>query len=276
MRYSSLKLGLVVAGTVLASSSSGCSSEEVSDAASPSCVSTREYFTTEVYGKAMKVCAGCHTPGGAADQKGAKFRILRDTYPDFVSANLDSLRDYVKLDYDGKPLFLLKPLGKRDHGGGAVLTEDSEDFKILTKMVTDLRTGNEKTCDGNAQLGVEYLDSRETARKAGIVLAGRVPTDDELGKAAADEGLDQLRPRAHARGALLRSPPRDSGTTRSSPIAVSTPASAPRSTTHLSSTTTNGLAIRRRIASGPRPRSPRSRCGSSNTSFATICRSPTS
>ena len=193
MRYSSsLKLGLVVAGSVLASSSSGCSSEEVSDAASPSCVSTREYFTTEVYGKALKVCAGCHTPGGAADQKGAKFRILRDTYPDFVTANLDALRDYAKLDYDGKPLFLLKPLGKRDHGGGAVLTEDSEDFKILSKMVTDLRTGNEKTCDGNAQLGVEYLDSRETARKAGIVLAGRVPTDDELAKAAADGGLEAL------------------------------------------------------------------------------------
>ena len=59
-------------------------------------------------------------------------------------------------------------------------------------MVTDLRTGKEKTCDGNAQLGVEYLDSRETARKAGIVLAGRVPTDDELAKAAADGGLEAL------------------------------------------------------------------------------------
>jgi hypothetical protein len=191
-RYSSLQLAVVVMGTALASSSSGCSSEEESDASSPSCVSTREFFTTEVYGKAMKACAGCHTPGGAADQRGAKFRILRDTYPDFVSANLEQLRDYVKLDYDGKPLFLLKPLGKRDHGGGPVLTEDSEEFKILSKMVSDLRTGNEKSCDGNAQLGVEYLDSRETARKAGIVLAGRVPTNDELGRAASDEGLDEL------------------------------------------------------------------------------------
>lgn len=191
-RYSSLKLGAVVMGTMLASSSSGCTSEEASDASSPSCVSTREYFTTEVYGKAMKTCAGCHTPGGTADQRGAKFKILRDTYPDFVSANLDALRDYVKLDYDGTPLFLLKPLGKRDHGGGPVLTEDSEEFKILSKMVSDLRTGNEKSCDGNAQLGVEYLDSRETARKAGITLAGRMPTDEELGKAASDEGLEQL------------------------------------------------------------------------------------
>lgn len=191
-RYSSLKLGAVVAGTVLASSSAGCSKDGAADTSSPSCVSTREFFTTEVYGKALKTCAGCHTPGGQADQRGAKFKMLRDTYPDFVSANLDALRDYVKLDYDGKPLFLLKPLGKRDHGGGPVLTEDSDEFKILSKMVSDLRTGNEKTCDGNAQLGVEYLDSRETARKAGIVLAGRMPTDEELGKAASDEGLEAL------------------------------------------------------------------------------------
>jgi len=185
-------LGGIVVATVLASSGAGCSSEEETDAASPSCVSTREYYTTQVYGKAMKTCAGCHTPGGTADQRGAKFKILRDTYPDFVTANMTLLRDYVKLDYDGKPLFLLKPLGKRDHGGGPVLSEDSEEFKILTKMVNDLRTGNEKSCDGNAQLGVEYMDSRESIRKAGITLAGRFPTDEEISRASSDEGFEQV------------------------------------------------------------------------------------
>ncbi len=191
-RHSQLKLSAVVMGTVLASSSSGCTSEAASEASSPSCVSTREYFTTEVYGKALKTCAGCHTPGGAADQQGAKFKMLRDTYPDFVSANIERMRDYAKVDYEGKPLLLLKPLGKRDHGGGAVVTEDSEEFKVLSQIVGDLRSGNEKSCDGNAQLGVEYLDSRETARKAGITLAGRVPTDAEISKAATEEGLDEL------------------------------------------------------------------------------------
>jgi hypothetical protein len=191
-RTHSVTLALLVGTTVLANSTAACHSSADDASASPSCVSTREYFTTEVYGKAMKTCAACHTPGGQADQRGAKFKIFRDTYPDFVTANLDGLRDYSKLDYDGKPLFLLKPLGKRDHGGGAVLTADSEEYKILTKIIGDLRSGTEKTCDGNAQLGVEYLDSRETARKAGIVLAGRMPTDQELGAAATDEGLDQL------------------------------------------------------------------------------------
>ncbi len=187
-----LTLGIVVTAAGIAGSASGCSSDDGDDPSSPSCVSTREYFTTQVYGKALTVCAGCHTPGGAADQRGAKFKMYRDTYPDFVSANLELLRDYVKLDYDGKPLFLRKPLGERSHGGGAVLKPDSEEYKILTKFVGDLRSGAEKTCDGNGQLGVELLDGRETARKAGIVLAGRVPTEEELAQAGSDEGLAEL------------------------------------------------------------------------------------
>ena len=189
MRIRSLQLSAIVLGTLALSASASCKSSAEDDASSPTCVSTREYFTTDVYGKAMKTCAGCHTPGGAADQAGAKFKIVPDTYPDFVTANLDGLRDYVKLDYGGKPLFLLKPLGKRDHGGGPVLTEDSDEFKILTSLVQTLRTGQEKSCDGNAQLAVEYLDSRETARKAAITLAGRMPTDDEIAQAQTDDGL---------------------------------------------------------------------------------------
>ena len=186
-------LGVLAGVSAFAGSTAGCSTTAEDDAASPSCVSTREFFTNSVYGKALRTCAGCHTPGGQADQRGAKFKMFPETYPDFVSANLDGIRDYAKLDYDGKPLLLLKPLGERSHGGGPVLTEDSEEFKILAAMVKDLRSGNEKTCDGNAQLGVEYLDRLETARKVGIVLAGRMPTDEELATAnASDDDLDKL------------------------------------------------------------------------------------
>ncbi|MBS2012882.1 MAG: DUF1588 domain-containing protein [Deltaproteobacteria bacterium] len=191
-RVQAMTVGVIAMGAAFAGAGTGCSAEEVDDPSSPSCVSTREYFTNEVYAKALNVCAGCHTPGGAADQRGAKFKMYRDTYPDFVTANMDALRDYVKLDYDGKPLFLRKPLGERSHGGGPVLTETSEEYKILSKFVQDLRTGSEKTCDGNGQLGVDSLDGRETARKAGITLAGRVPTDEELAQAGTEEGLEAL------------------------------------------------------------------------------------
>ncbi len=177
--------GLTALGIAL---SAGCGGDS-SDAA---CVSSREYFTSQVYGRALTVCSGCHTPGGAADQKGAKFKIYRDTYPDFVTANLSAMRDYAKLEADGKPVILQKPLGQRDHGGGTVLQEDSEEYKILTRFVEELRTGEEKTCTGADLLGVKSLDNRETLRKAALTLAGRFPTEEEFARVATDEGLDQV------------------------------------------------------------------------------------
>jgi len=180
-----LVLGSVVAG-------GGCASEDENPgkdgASGAACTSTREYFTTQIYGKAMQSCIGCHSPGGVAETKGAKFKIYRETWPDFVSANLDAMRDYAKLEVEDIPLLLLKPLGERDHGGGAVLKEDSEDFKLLSAFVDELRR-EERKCDGDGQLGVQLIGNRATARKAAITLAGRYPTDDELASVATDQGL---------------------------------------------------------------------------------------
>ncbi|MBX3231438.1 MAG: DUF1592 domain-containing protein [Labilithrix sp.] len=153
-------------------------------------MSTREYFTAQVYGKAMVTCASCHTPGGAAEQRGAKFKMYRDTYPDFVSANLNALRQYARLEVDDTPLILLKPLGEWEHGGGKVLSPESEEYKTLKSFIGELRAGGDKQCNGNDQLGVEYLENKETARKAAILLGGRFPTDEELKEVETDEGLD--------------------------------------------------------------------------------------
>jgi len=190
MRRASLALGLLVVAFVGSGAVAGCGSDEASSASASSCVSTREYFTAEVYGKAMVACAACHTPGGAAEQRGAKFKMYRDTYPDFVSANLNALRQYSRLEVDDTPLILLKPLGEWDHGGGKVLTTDSGEYKTLKSFIGELRAGGERQCNGNDQLGVEYLENRETARKAAITIAGRFPTEEELKSVETNEGLD--------------------------------------------------------------------------------------
>ena len=183
-----IAMGVLVLGSALAGSSAGCSSSaDGEDGAA--CVSTREFFTTQVYGKAMQTCVSCHTPGGTADQQGAKFKMVRETYPDFVSENMRAIKSYAELEVRDTPLILLKPLGQREHGGGTVLAKDSEEYKILEKFVTDLRNGVEKTCDANDQLQVSSLDDQETARKAAITLAGRFPTDEELASAQGEEGL---------------------------------------------------------------------------------------
>jgi hypothetical protein len=185
-------LGVLVVGSVLGGAA--CGDEAIDPAAkkavAEACVSTREYFTTEIYGKVMQSCIGCHSPGGVAETKGAKFRIYRETWPDFVSANLELMRDYSKLEIEDRPLILMKPLGERNHGGGAVFKEDSPEFKTFSTFVNTLRQGQETQCDTDGQLGVDLLDFRSTARKASITLAGRYPTDEEFASVATEEGLD--------------------------------------------------------------------------------------
>jgi Protein of unknown function (DUF1588) len=186
--FLSLKVACIVGitGAAVVGSGTGCSGAQ-----DEGCVSSREYFTTQVYGKALQKCNGCHTPGGTADQKGAKFKIVRETYPDFVSANIESLKQYSRFEASGKTLLLQKPLGREGHGGGAVLSEDSEEYKILTQFVNDLKAGKETTCGGQDQLAVKYMDNRETYRRAALTLAGRFPTEAEFAEASSDAGLDQ-------------------------------------------------------------------------------------
>jgi hypothetical protein len=162
------------------------------DDSSAECQTTRETFTTDVYGKVLsQTCVGCHAPGGTAYDQGAKFILQRETYPDFVSANIAAIREYAKVEVEGKPLLLRKPLGEQNHGGGAVLAANSEEYKILSNFVNQVRSGQDKTCpSGDAKLDVTYLDNQELYRKAALNLAGRVPTDAEFAAVTTDASLD--------------------------------------------------------------------------------------
>ncbi len=180
--------GLVALGLLGGAVSwAGCYGSGGEGTADGKCQSTREYFTTEVYGKALGSCTSCHSQGGEAIEKGAKFVIYRDTYPDFVSANIAAMTDYAKIRVDDKPVILRKPLGERAHGGGAVLKENSEEFKILSKFIGELSDGTERSCNDNGALQVSLMTNREVARKAALLLAGRMPTEVELTQAASGD-----------------------------------------------------------------------------------------
>lgn len=170
----------------------GLTDPSVDPSSDPNCVSTTENFTSQVYGKALASCLSCHVPGGQADQQGARFKIYPDTYPDFVNANIEAMREFAKVQVDGKPLLLEKPLGEQNHGGGAVLTENSDAYQILTKFVDDLQSGVTTSCNGDVQLGVRFIDNRTAARKAAITLAARFPSDEELESVSTDDGLKQF------------------------------------------------------------------------------------
>jgi hypothetical protein len=147
-----------------------------------SCVSTREYFASEVWTKVMsKSCINCHAPAGIAEEGGADFRLLPSSYPGFMDTNFDAVSEAGRQSYDDLSALLAKPSGKVEHGGGEVLKPDTEEYRIMESFVGQLAEPQE--CDdGDVTTleGVVALGPGETLRKASLHLVGRLPTAEEL------------------------------------------------------------------------------------------------
>jgi Protein of unknown function (DUF1588)/Protein of unknown function (DUF1592) len=166
-------------------------------AGSDGCLSNREFLATEAWPKVLgKVCASCHGPGGAAMIGGASFVLQPAAYPGFIDVNLEAVRSNAELEVDDKSVLLRKPLGEREHGGGAVVTEDSPEYRALMELVERLKVGEQ--CDDDATVAhfddVQLLDAAGTFRKAALVLAGRLPTVAE--QSALREGGEEALPAA--------------------------------------------------------------------------------
>ncbi len=155
------------------------------------CLSTRERYVVQVYGRAMVACRDCHAGEGIALQQGARFKMVREVFPNFVEDNIAAMKAFVPIEVDGVPLILRKALGERNHGGGAVLGKASDEFRILSAFVDDLRAGTpEKNCPSTNAPQVDLLSPRETLRKAALALAGRFPTDTEFDSVKTDADLE--------------------------------------------------------------------------------------
>lgn len=151
------------------------------DASLSDCQSKRSYFAQEVWAPVLDSrCLSCHAPDGVATEKNAALQLLPAEYPGFLDANIENLTMVAKLEYDGRPLLLRKPLGELDHGGGALFNEDSPEFLALADFVT--RLANDDFCaeEPAVDLGdVVQLGPLETFRKASLQVARRLPTGAE-------------------------------------------------------------------------------------------------
>jgi hypothetical protein len=158
------------------------------------CVSNREFMATEAWPKVFgSICFSCHGPGGDADIKNANFELLPAAYPGFLDANLASADKMVRTKEDGVSLLLQRPMGV-DHEGGQLIFEGTEQYDVLSEMVSRLDSG-EDPCAEDAKVAtfedVELLDPVATFRKAALQLNGRLPTSDEI-QALVDGGEDSL------------------------------------------------------------------------------------
>lgn len=158
------------------------------------CLTARQYLETQVWPTFMgNTCLKCHHPSGVAvAESKAKFVLQPSSFPGFMEANLKMLEEISRVDVDGTPLLLVKPIGGNNHGGGEVLEKDGEEYKALEKLVQKLKEPPSCGEDGEPTVeGLVLMTPAQTFRKAAIHLAGRLPTAAEAEKVTSEESLDE-------------------------------------------------------------------------------------
>jgi len=159
------------------------------------CVDTRTFFAEEVFRPILQAkCYACHNPQGAANK--TDFVLQGDDYPGFLEVNYNTLKNISRLEIEGKALILRKPtLDGVEHEGGKKFEVDSPEDQALAEMIElfDAPIHCAATNDTSKHFrGLTLLDEVGTMRKATVLLANRLPTEDELTiiREYGEEGLD--------------------------------------------------------------------------------------
>lgn len=180
---------------LLAMTSAACAGgDDEADADAPTdssaeCLSSQQYFAEKVWIPVLsKVCVKCHSSDGLAAQKHADLILLPTGYPGFMDANLEILSGLARTEFDDVSVLLRKPLGEMNHGGAAVLSQDSSEYRALEEFVRRVKSGEDCKVDSKALTyeDVVLLDAPATLRKASLDLLGQLPAPEQLESLAAE------------------------------------------------------------------------------------------
>ncbi len=151
----------------------GCAPEEAE------CISTYDYFATDVWPVIEKSCRPCHNPTGMA--KDTSYLLKGSAEAGFLDHNLAVVTEVASFQKDGTSQILLKPSQQIAHKGGKVIEKDGPEYKALEGFVALVESG--ATCEATPTAhftGVELLDDAGTLRKAALLLGARLPRTSEL------------------------------------------------------------------------------------------------
>lgn len=185
LRYSPLVL-LLLASPSHAQAPTGCAA------------AVDNFFVDEVWAKVgSQKCLTCHKKGG--DGADSKFVLIDPKKVDGAAKdtalrqNVTAFAAMASAKEKDKSRMLQKVVGDLDHGGKDVLKADSAEYRVLAEWVRRVEGGGGKvtlpTADPNAPpffKDVTMLDDRRLLRRATLSLAGRLPTEAELGAVAKD------------------------------------------------------------------------------------------
>ena len=137
-------------------------------------------------------CINCHVEDGASGN--TRLVFVDDTDPDHEATNLQVFKDFLDEVEDGAGYILYKIQGALGHGGGIQVAAGTEDYANMERFLTLLGEDVGPVTITPATLfdGVKMESARSTLRRAAIIFAGRIPTDEEYASIKTG-GLGKLR-----------------------------------------------------------------------------------
>lgn len=126
-------------------------------------------------------CIACHSDSGIAQTTSLVY--VNSTVPGYQQTNYDTLINYIENIASGSSLILSKPQGVA-HGGGVLMVAGSSDLQLWSEFVasslTDIAGGGGSTgTSQNIFSAVSRMSNEQTLRKAALLFAGRLPTEQE-------------------------------------------------------------------------------------------------
>lgn len=146
------------------------------------CVSDLEFFQREISLPVLETdCMSCHNPQGAA--RDSMLVLLSPSETNYLSQNMETLREVAAYERDGTSILLLKPTGQVDHGGGVRFEAGSDQAAAFDGLIA--RFDDPVTCevqrdDLEVMDKVRQMDLPTTLRQAQLQLSGTLPSADAL------------------------------------------------------------------------------------------------
>jgi hypothetical protein len=139
---------------------------------------SNEFFTGQVMGGVLNVCAACHVPGGAAEHT-----TLRIVSGDPIATQA-SVALHVDVADPDRSRILQKPLAVLPHAGGQRLVAGSTEEGILRQWVHLVATGTQ--CEAPTDVATIPMRPNELLLRASMDLRGKRPALAELDAVEAD------------------------------------------------------------------------------------------
>ncbi len=195
MRYSRLVLLLFLAISLCActgasDSGGGSGDQDPQDQDPVNQEDIANFYSTYVESPATQArCVLCHVANGLSGHT----RLVFISGANQTAANQAVYQSFVDDVENGANILLNKTRGGDSHGGGSIFSSSSDEYADLETFL-NMVSGN----TGSGQQNVNFYESvsfdsaEQTLRRAAIIFAGRLPTEEEVLAAQASEaGLKQ-------------------------------------------------------------------------------------